>query len=219
MDDAGELVDAPDADVDDALRAGAAIYNAGHYHAAHDAWEDRWLALDRGTDDERLLHGLIQFTAVAYHGIQGNWSGARGLAESATEYLSPLAPSYRGINVGTVRRYLRRVAADPETLERRSPPPLRFSGTVVQLEDLPFAASMLAAPILAAELDEYDPEVIDRAVTYARAEREGGSRSTFIALVQDFLGEQRQRPLVYQRLAAHVQRRHRRETDVEGFFD
>ena len=23
------------------LRAGVAIYNAGHYHAAHDAWEDR----------------------------------------------------------------------------------------------------------------------------------------------------------------------------------
>ncbi len=41
----------------DQLRAGAAIYNDGYYHAAHDAWEARWLECEDGTDDERLLHG------------------------------------------------------------------------------------------------------------------------------------------------------------------
>ncbi|MFB6301121.1 MAG: DUF309 domain-containing protein, partial [Halobacteriales archaeon] len=48
------------------LRAGIAIYNAGGYHAAHDAWEDHWLDLESGTDDERFLHGLIQFTAAVH---------------------------------------------------------------------------------------------------------------------------------------------------------
>ncbi|MFC6725607.1 DUF309 domain-containing protein, partial [Halobium palmae] len=41
--------------MDDALRAGVAIYNAGDYHAAHDAWEDVWLDLPEGTDDGRAL--------------------------------------------------------------------------------------------------------------------------------------------------------------------
>ncbi|PSQ33570.1 DUF309 domain-containing protein [Halobacteriales archaeon SW_10_68_16] len=63
------------------LRAGVAIYNAGGHHAAHDAWEDHWLGLDAGTDDERFLHGLIQFTAAVYHARNRNWSGATGLAE------------------------------------------------------------------------------------------------------------------------------------------
>ena len=66
------------------LRAGIAVYNAGEYHAAHDAWEDYWLDLERGTDDERLLHGLIQFTAAVHHAEERNWEGAVGLAESAT---------------------------------------------------------------------------------------------------------------------------------------
>ncbi|NIS31883.1 MAG: DUF309 domain-containing protein, partial [Actinobacteria bacterium] len=56
------------------LRAGIAIYNAGGYHAAHDAWEDHWLELEAGTDDERFLHGLIQFTAAVHHAQGANWT-------------------------------------------------------------------------------------------------------------------------------------------------
>ncbi len=69
--------------VRDHLRAGVAIYNAGAYRAAHGAWESKWLSLDRGGDDERFLHGLIQFTAAVHHARDGNDSGAVGLARSA----------------------------------------------------------------------------------------------------------------------------------------
>ena len=69
--------------MDDSLRAGVAIYNAGAYRAAHGAWESRWLSLERDTDDERFLHGLIQFTAAVHHARDGNDSGAVGLARSA----------------------------------------------------------------------------------------------------------------------------------------
>lgn len=209
----------PTGDLSTVLRAGAAIYNAGHYHAAHDAWEDYWLNLDDGTIDEQLLHGLIQFTAVVYHGTESNWSGARGLAESAGAYLASVDPGYRGVNIREIEAYLERVAVDPETLERRDPPSIRIDGETVDPKGVSFEVATIAAPILAAELDEYDPEVVDRAVDYAREERREGHRTTFIALVRDFLGEQQHRPLVYQRLREHVQQRRRRETDVDGLFD
>jgi predicted metal-dependent hydrolase len=216
--DAGDSDDAPD-DHAAVLRAGAAIYNAGHHHAAHDAWEDHWLDLADGTDDERLFHGLIQYTAVVYHGTQANWSGAQGLADSAVGYLSALPPSARGVNVRDVEAYLARVAADPETLDRCSPPALRIGGEAVRLAELSLPAALLAAPVLAEELDDVDQTVVDRAVGYAREELDGGVQTTFIALVRDFVGDSHRRPLVYQRLAQQVTRRHQRETDVQGLFE
>jgi predicted metal-dependent hydrolase len=219
MENGGQLDDAPDGRLAVVLQAGAAIYNAGHHHAAHDAWEDYWLELKDGTDDEQLLHGLIQFTAVVYHGTEGNWSGAQGLADSAVGYLSTLSPDARGVNLGDVEAYLGRVAVDPETLERRSPPELRIEDERVRLDGLSLSAAMAAAPVLATELDGVDPDVVDLALDYARAERDGGVQTTFIALVRDFVGEQRRRPLVYQRLAQQVQRRRQRENDVQGLFE
>ncbi|PSQ57296.1 MAG: DUF309 domain-containing protein [Halobacteriales archaeon SW_9_67_25] len=94
------------------LRAGVAIYNAGGHHAAHDAWEDHWLGLEPGTDDERFLHGLIQFTAAVYHARNRNWSGATGLADSACEYLVDLPAGYREVNVREVRAYLSVLGAE-----------------------------------------------------------------------------------------------------------
>jgi len=131
--------------MDDHLRAGIAVYNAGEHHAAHDAWEDRWLDLEPGTDDEQFLHGLIQFTAAVHHAHRANWAGVRGLAESAAEYLAALPADYRGVNVGEVRRYLRAVAADPEYVERAAPPRLRREGLALLPEDLQFDAAAIAA--------------------------------------------------------------------------
>jgi len=65
------------------LRAGIAVFNGGGYHTAHDCWEARWLDLESGTDDERFLHGLIQYTAAVHHASERNWGGATGLADGA----------------------------------------------------------------------------------------------------------------------------------------
>ena len=205
--------------MDDAVRAGVAIFNAGGYHAAHDAWEDRWLELERGSDDERFLHGLIQFTAAVYHARNRNWSGATGLTESAGEYLSGLPDGYRGVNVGAVRTYLRRLGADPELIERRRPPRLTHDGAALEPADLDFEAAALAAGVLAEESAEYDEEVVERAVEFAREERAEGTRTRFIAFVMDFAGDAARRPVVYQRLREHVERRETRRRDVEGLFD
>ncbi|NKE34226.1 DUF309 domain-containing protein [Natronococcus sp. JC468] len=201
------------------LRAGVAIYNDGYYHAAHDAWEERWLELEPGTDDESLLHGLIQFTAAVYHARNHNWEGAVGLAESALEYLSGLPADYRDVRLDSIRRALETLADDPSVLERRPPPPIEHEGRTPGLAGLDFDATALAAVVLAAELG-FDPEPVDRARTYARRDLESGNDgSRFISLLFDFVREDDHRGLVYRRLSQHAERRQAREADVDGLFE
>ena len=205
--------------MDDHLRAGIAVYNAGNHHAAHDAWEDHWLDLDADTADERLLHGLIQFTAAVHHAHRANWLGLRGLAESAGAYLATLPADYRGVNVAEVRSYLARLAADPEHVERVAPPALRYEGRRLLLEDLDFAAAAIAALVYAEE-GEYDGETIERAVAYAREDlAEGRGTSRFVTFVMDFARDPANRGIVHQRLAGHVGKRDHRREDVDGLFD
>jgi hypothetical protein len=204
--------------MDASLRAGVAIYNAGRYHAAHDAWEDPWLALDDGTDDERFLHGLIQFTAALYHARTRNWSGATGLAGSAGDYLADLPSPYRGVALDPIRRALSTLAADPEVIERRRPPPLRYDGRALALTDLRFESAAVAARVLA-EADGYDPAPVARAIDFAREEIEGGERTLFTTLVMEFVTADANRSLVYRRLADHVERREREYADVDGLFE
>ena len=206
--------------MDDALRAGVAVYNAGEHHAAHDAWEDRWLDLEAGTDDERFLHGLIQFTAAVYHARRRNWSGATGLAGSAAGYLAGLDPAYREVNVAEVRAYLDRLAADPELIERRRALQLRYEGEVLTPADLDFGEAAVAAEVLAEEYDRYDEGVLADAIRYAYEERrrEEG-RTRFVGLVMDFAAEDARRDLVYRRLEGHVDRRRAEEEDVAGLFE
>ncbi|GAB3667909.1 DUF309 domain-containing protein [Halopiger thermotolerans] len=200
------------------LRAGAAIYNDGRYHAAHDAWEDRWLECEDGTDDERLLHGLIQLSAAIHHARDGNWEGAVGLAESAGEYLEGLPADYRELNLEAVRAYLAALAADPEVIERRPPVRLEHEGTTPRLADLAFGPTAIAAPILADELG-FDLDPVEQAREYAERDLEqGADDSQFITLLFDFVREAAHRGIIFQRLTDHVGRRQAKEEDVEGLF-
>ena len=213
-----------------ALRAGAALYNAGEFHAAHDPWEERWLALggDADTDadasggdatERRLLKGLVQSTAAVYHATERNWVGATGLADSAGEYLAAVEGSAAGgLALAPVRSYLAALTADPEVIERRSPVRLELDGTAVGPTDLEFEAAALAALALAEEYG-YEERVLERAVAFGRADLEAErATSPFVALVFDFAAGT-DRPLVYRRLEEHVDRREHREADVVGLFD
>jgi hypothetical protein len=204
-------------DMEDALRAGAAVYNDGEHHAAHDAWEDRWLDLESGTDDERLLHGLIQFTAAIHHARNRNWEGARGLAESAGGYLAGLPENYRGVALDPVREYLAGLASDPELIERDPPPALVHRGEAVSFADLDVEATFLAARVLAEELG-IEGEVIDHAIRYARDDLQESGGGPFLSLVFDLVREEG-RGLVRRRLEDRVERRRSRDRDVEGLFD
>ncbi|WP_313691565.1 DUF309 domain-containing protein [Halorarum halobium] len=200
-----------------ALRAGVALYDAGEFHAAHDPWEAAWLPLESGTDDERLLHGLIQSTAAVHHARGRNWSGAVGLAGSAREYLEGLPAQYRGIDIDTVSRYLRALERDPERVERARPPMLTHEGDVLAATDLGFEAATIAAEVLAEE-HGFDGEVVADAVAFAR-EEQGTGRSRFAAMVYDFLAGEPTRAFVFDRLERHVARKRREATDVAGLFE
>ncbi|WP_338740103.1 DUF309 domain-containing protein [Haloplanus salilacus] len=205
--------------MDAALRSGIALYNAGEHHAAHDPWEAEWLGLTTGTDDERLLHGLIQFTAAIHHARTRNWGGATGLAKSAADYLAGLDSPSHGVDVAAPRRAMATLAADPEVIERRRPPPLRYEGRTLGLDDLDFECVAVVAPALAAE-HGYDEATVDRAVAYARKEVADGGRTLFTGPLFEFVtADEPHRALVARRLGRHVDRRDREYDDVAGLFD
>lgn len=200
------------------LRAGVAVYNEGEYHGAHDAWEDLWLDLESGTDDERLLHGLIQFTAAVYHARNGNWSGAVGLADSGRAYLRDVPGEYRGVNVHRARSYLGGLAADPERIERARPPALTVEGEALLFTDLDVEAAAVAARVIAEEYG-YDESVLERAGTYAHEDVEAGdTTSPVVTLVFSFLRNDERRDSIYQRLEQQVDRRGARGGDGEEPF-
>ncbi|MXR52522.1 DUF309 domain-containing protein [Halovenus sp. WSH3] len=206
------------------LRAGIAIFNAGGYHTAHDAWEEYWLGLDSGTDDERFLHGLIQYTAAVHHARDGNWAGATGLADSALEYLGSLPAQYRGVEVESIRSSLRRLRDDPEVIERRRPLALTHRGEALAPEDLDFEATAIAAEALAERRGEED--LLDRATSYAREDLDGTAEpgrgetdSRILPLVFDYVRDPDHRSLVARRLEQHCDRRQAKADDVAGLFD
>jgi hypothetical protein len=204
---------------DDALRGGAAVYAAGEYHAAHDAWEATWLALEDGPDRD-LLQGLIQLSVAVHHARHHNWSGARGLARSARRYLDGLegddGPGRRGVAVAPVRAYLATLAADPEVIERRLPVRLLVDGEPVAAEDLRLDALAVAADVVAEEYG--DEALIERAVRYAREDVAEGGTSPLVDLLVAYVRDGAP-AAVRQRLDDRVRRRRSRERDVEGLFD
>jgi predicted metal-dependent hydrolase len=214
--------------VQGALRIGTAAFNAGDHRAAHEAWEEPWLALESGTADERLLHGLIQYAAATHHARLRNWSGARRLAASAAAYLSALDDGYREMNVAAVRTHLRRLAADPEFAERRRPLSLQHDGAALTPADLSFEQLASVATLLAEEYEAFDATVVDDAIRYARGElgdddsppEVTATRSRgFVGMLFDFADTRDGRAVVYDRLSRHVERRRSRERDVDGLFE
>jgi hypothetical protein len=219
--------------VNDALRVGVAVFNAGDHRAAHEAWEDVWLSLAEGTSDERLFHGLIQYAAAVHHARRRNWSGAGRLAGSGADYLADIDADAQGVNVAELRRYLRRLAADPEFAERRRPLPLRVDGVAVGPTDLTFENAASAATLIAAEYAAFEETVVADAVRYAQAELDAGQSPEmgdgpprrqrrdpgFVGMVFDFTADRDRRSLVYDRLEAHVERRRGSERDASGLFE
>ena len=72
--------------------AGIDLYNAGEFHAAHDAWEERWRD-DAGPREKLFLQALIQ-SAVAFHHLEiGRRGAARRMYLMAKEKFARLGES------------------------------------------------------------------------------------------------------------------------------
>lgn len=64
--------------------AGIDLYNSGEFHAAHDAWEERWMG-EVGPDEKLFLQAMIQ-SAVAFHHLEiGRPGAARQMYQRAKE--------------------------------------------------------------------------------------------------------------------------------------
>jgi predicted metal-dependent hydrolase len=69
--------------------AGIDLYNAGEFHASHDAWEERWMG-EVGPDEKLFLQAMIQ-SAVAFHHLQiGRPGAARQMYQRAKEKFARL---------------------------------------------------------------------------------------------------------------------------------
>ena len=97
--------------------AGIDLYNAGEFHAAHDAWEERWRD-DCGPREKLFLQALIQ-SAVVFHHIEiGRRGAARRMYRMALEKFARLgAERFMSLDVGDYLAGLARALAWLEAAE------------------------------------------------------------------------------------------------------
>ena len=70
---------------DERLLRGAALFDAGQYFEAHEAWEEGWRLHVRDTASADLYQGLAQCAAAAHKLSQGKLEGARSLARKGMQ--------------------------------------------------------------------------------------------------------------------------------------
>ena len=69
--------------------AGIDLFNEGEFHAAHDAWEDRWMG-EVSAAEKLFLQAMIQ-SAVAFHHLEiGRPGAARRMYQMAKEKFARL---------------------------------------------------------------------------------------------------------------------------------
>ena len=87
MTDRAQDVQAPDRRAQ-ALKEGIELFNAGEFLAAHEAFEEGWLAAEGSRS--RLLKGLLQASVCLYHLSRSNLKGAGSLYRGQRRLLGPL---------------------------------------------------------------------------------------------------------------------------------
>src|SRR5205809_5833768 len=104
--------------------AGIDLYNAGEFHAAHDAWEERWMG-PVAPDEKLFLQAMIQ-SAVAFHHLQiGRPGAARQMYLRAKEKFARLnEPVFMSLDLADYQAQLDRALSwllsvpDPRELEQ-----------------------------------------------------------------------------------------------------
>jgi predicted metal-dependent hydrolase len=122
--------------------AGIDLYNAGEFHAAHDAWEDRWRD-DAGPAEKLFLQAMIQSAVVFHHLEIGRPGAAREMYRRALEKFARLkARQFMSLDLEDYQAQLERslswlmTGADPRELERPQvdPPQIRLLPEVMEYD-------------------------------------------------------------------------------------
>lgn len=93
----------------DLAKEGIALFNQGEYYKCHDALEEAWKQ-DQSPARE-LYRGILQ-VGIAYYQIQrGNYRGAVKMLLRLRQWLDPLPPVCRGVNIAKVRQNAAEVQA------------------------------------------------------------------------------------------------------------
>ena len=122
--------------------AGIDLYNAGEFHAAHDAWEERWVD-EAGPREKLFLQAMIQSAVVFHHLEIGRPGAARRMYQAATEKFARLgAERFMSLYLADYQAQLARAlswlltAADPRevTPPQFVPPIIRLLPEVMEYE-------------------------------------------------------------------------------------
>lgn len=87
--------------MEELLRRGVELFNAGRYWEAHEVWEEAWTP-DRHGPDRGFWKGLIQVAAGCLHYTRGNRRGAVNKWRSGAGYLRPYLPGHHGLELAAL---------------------------------------------------------------------------------------------------------------------
>ena len=117
--------------------AGIDLYNAGEFHAAHDAWEERWMG-EVGPKEKLFLQAMIQ-SAVAFHHLDiGRPGAARQMYLRAKEKFARLGVTvFMSLDLDEYQSQLDRalswlLSGDPRQLQQPqiTPPKIRLLAAI-----------------------------------------------------------------------------------------
>lgn len=79
---------------------GVALFNAGRYWHAHEAWEAAWLPMgdDREDDGEIFFRALIQLASGLHLKRKGRYAGAKNQLNKAATKFAVLPARYLGLD-------------------------------------------------------------------------------------------------------------------------
>ncbi len=122
--------------------AGIDLYNAGEFHAAHDAWEELWMG-PVSPNEKLFLQAMIQ-SAVAFHHLQiGRPGAARQMYSRAKEKFARLNQRvFMSLDLEDYQAQLDQAlawllkVADPRGVEQPSivPPVIRLQRCIMQMD-------------------------------------------------------------------------------------
>ena len=103
---------------------GVALFNAGKFFEAHEAWEELWLV--EPEPEKTFLQGMIQLAAAFHHCRRGNSRGAKSLLAAGITKLDRFPGRHRGLALAQLRAQATRWVRWLGREEGPEPPPPRI---------------------------------------------------------------------------------------------